>query len=239
MMRLFKILLLTGCCLTAAASAIAAVPAIGFDIEHARGHNYYFFNFYVNQVLGNAFTVVGNQNLSVTHLGAFDMNPDNEPYWDVPVYAEHGFVFNHGVALFDRADMSLIAQVMLPAGTSAPIRDEGYRYLALAEPVTLEVGGSYVLAAWWSQDTIDEPDMDTFYLLGTSPTEIPSAVYIHDSIQITDSCFNPDGGDGSSVPAPFIFDMYWGLYAGGANFLIEQPIAVENGTWSDIKNMFR
>ncbi len=238
-MRLFKVLfvLSCGCCL--ASNAVADVPAVGFDLAHARGHNFYYFNFYVNQVLGNVFTVVGAQDITVTHLGAFDMNPDNEPYWDVPVYAEHGFGFNHGVALFERANMSLIAQVMLPAGTEAQIRDEGFRYLPLEEPVTLHAGNTYVLAAWWSQDSIDQPNMETFYLLGTSPSEIPSAVYVNEHIQITDGCFNPNAGDGSSVPAPFVFNMFWGLYAGGANFLIDQPVATQSETWGGVKSLFR
>jgi hypothetical protein len=238
-MRLFKILLAAICGMLLAGNALASVPAVGFDLAHAQGVNYYYFNFYVNQVLGNVFTVVGTHDLTVTHLGAFDMNPDNEPYWDVPVHAQPGFNFNHGVALFNRADMALLGQVMLPAGVGAPIQDEGFRYLPLETPIILHPGTQYVLAAWWSQDSIDQPDMDTFYLLGTSPTEIPSAVNVNPDLQITDGCFNPNAGDGSSVPAPFIFNMFWGLYAGGANFLIDVPVATQGETWGGVKALFR
>jgi hypothetical protein len=238
-MRMFKILLAAICGMVFAGTALASAPAVGFDLAHAQGANFYYFNFYVNQVLGNVFTVVGTHDLTVTHLGAFDMNPDNEPYWDVPVHAQPGFNFNHGVALFNRADMALLGQVMLPAGVGAPNQDEGFRYLPLEEPIILHPGTQYVLAAWWSQDSIDQPDMDTFYLLGTSPTEIPSAVNVNPDLQITDGCFNPNAGDGSSVPAPFIFNMFWGLYAGGANFLIDVPVATQGETWGGVKSLFR
>jgi hypothetical protein len=227
--------------LALAGAASAGTPAIGFDLAHAQGANYYFLHFYGNQVLGNTFAVVGTQNLLVTHLGAFDMNPDNEPYWDPanPPLAEHGFQNDHGVALFSYPELETIAEVILPAGTDAPIRDEGYRYLPLDEPVWLEAGSWYVLAAWWATASIEDGGMDTFYLMGTAPDEIPSTVYIHEDIEIIDACFNPNGGDGSTVPAPFIFDMFWGLYAGGANFLIDEPVATESRTWSDVKELFR
>ncbi|MBN2169924.1 MAG: hypothetical protein JW819_01230 [Candidatus Krumholzibacteriota bacterium] len=64
--------------LTLALPAFAQMPAVGFDIENAMGHNQYFWNFYVNQVLGFSF-IVGAEDVTVTHLGLFDMNPDNEP----------------------------------------------------------------------------------------------------------------------------------------------------------------
>jgi hypothetical protein len=58
-MRLFKILLTLACGCLFANSAVAEVPAVGFDLAHAQGHNFYYFNFYVNQDLGNVLTVVG------------------------------------------------------------------------------------------------------------------------------------------------------------------------------------
>jgi hypothetical protein len=238
-MRLFKILFTVACGCLLMGTASASVPAVGFDLAHAQGHNFYYTNFFVNQVLGNVFTVVGTHDITVTDLGAFDMNPDNEPYWDLPVYAQPGFNFNHGVAIFNRANMAVLGQVMLPVGTGAPIRDEGFRYMPLENPVTLHVGGTYVIAAWWSADSIDQPDMETFYLMGTAPDQIPSTVTVNESIQIVDGCFNPNAGDGSSVPAPFIFNMFWGLYAGGANFLIDQPVTVESQTWGGVKSLFQ
>ncbi len=227
------ILLITG-------NAAAAVPAVGFDVAHAQGVNYYFTNFFANQVLGNVFTVVGDHDLIVTELGAFDMNPDNEPFWDPenPTHAENGFKYHHAVAIFDRPSMTKLAEVLLPAGTDAPIRDEGYRYLPLDEQLVLQVGHTYVLAAWWAADGIDTGGMDTFYLIGTSPTEIPTPLDVNPSISITDGCFNPNAGDGSVVDAPFIFNMFWGLYAGGANFLMEEPTAIEPQTWGAVKTLF-
>jgi hypothetical protein len=239
-MRLVRGLIIASLAL-AFAGVATATPFVSFDVAHAQGANYYYLHFYVNQVLGNVFSVTGDHDVIVTHLGAFDMNPDNEPYWDPdnPVHAIDGFAFHHAVALFDRPTMTKLAEVVLPAGTAAPIQDEGFRYLALAEPVTLQPGHTYVLAAWWSADDIEDGGMDTFYLLGTAPDQIPTPVVVHDGLTITDGCFNPNAGDGSTVDPPFIFNMFWGLYAGGANFLVQDAVATEPTTWGAVKSLFQ
>jgi hypothetical protein len=238
-MRLCHRLLLLSACLLMVGPAIAASPAIHFDVQHAMGANYYYLHFYVNQTLGNVFTV-GPNDLVVTHLGVFDMNPQNEPYWDPanPLHAEDGFLYQHAVALFNRTDMSRIAEVIIPAGTGAPIQDEGFRYLPLSEPVTLLAGATYVLAAWWPAAGFETGGMDTYYLLGTSPGEIPSAVTFHDGVSYIDGCFNPNAGDGSTVDPPFVFNMFWGLYGAGANFLIEDAVPVQRSSWGQIKSLF-
>jgi hypothetical protein len=33
--------------------------------------------------------------------------------------------------------------------------------------------------------------------------------------------------------------MFWGLYASGANFLIDQPVTVESQTWGGVKSLFQ
>ena len=240
-MRMLTILVGLLFTLVTVTSAYAQLPAVGFDLPSAQGVNEYFFNFYGPQVLGSVFNVVGDDDLIVTHLGAFDMNPDNEPYWDVenPALAEHGFQHTHGVALFERTSMNKIAEVFVPAGDASLIMDEGYRYMPLNESVVLTAGSSYVLAAWWAGFNIEDGGVDTFYLLSTSPGDFPSPLHFHDSIEITEGCFNPNGGDGSTVEAPFIFNMYWGLYAGGANLLVDQPVATESSSWDEIKTMYR
>jgi len=227
-----------------AGSAFAQVPAIGFDIENAQGANHYFHSLGGDQTIGNVFNVVGDHDLTVTHLGAFDMNPDNEPYWDPdnPTLAEHGFQNDHGVALFNYPDMHKLGEVIIPAGTGVPIQDEGYRYLPLDEPVVLHPGEQYVLAAFWVAANIEDGGVDTFYLMGTAPNEIPSELFIHEGIDYNTpqgGCFNPNPTNGPSVDAPFVFYLFWGLNAGGANFLIEEPVAVEGKTWSQVKDLFK
>ncbi|MCA9756023.1 MAG: hypothetical protein KDA27_09495 [Candidatus Eisenbacteria bacterium] len=226
--------------LLAAGTATAGIPSIGFDLANAIGHNYYFTNFYVNQTLGTVF-LVEDTDIVVTHLGAFDMNTENVPTWDpnYPLLPEDGFKEHHAVAIFERTTMEKLGEVVLPAGAAAPIQDEGYRYLPLDEPITLTAGHQYVLAAWWGTGSYTDPGMDTFYLLGTSPTEIPSDVYVADAISIVDGCFNPNAGDGGTVDAPFIFNMFWGLYAGGANFLYEVPVPIQDKSWGEVKSLFR
>ncbi len=239
-MRLGLACLICSTILLLVAPAAHSSAFVGFDIENAKNMNYYYLHFYVNQTLGNVFTVTGND-LTVTHLGVFDMTPDNEPVWDPehPLNAQDGFKYHHAVALFHHPDMTKIAEVLIPAGTEAPIQDEGFRYLPLEAPVTLVSGDSYVLAAWWPADGYEAGGMDTFYLLGTAPGEIPSEVYVHEGVQITDGCFNPNAGDGYTCDAPFIFYMFWGLYAGGANFLVEDPVATLDTSWGRIKNLYR
>lgn len=226
-----------------AASATAQTPAIGFDLQNAQGANHYFHSLGGDQTIGNVFTVNGVQNLTVTHLGAFDMNPDNEPYWDPenPALAEHGFQNDHGVALFHYPDMEKLGEVIIPAGTSAPIQDEGYRYLPLEEFVELVPGETYVLAAFWVAADIADGGADTFYLMGTGPAEIPSELSIHEGIDYNTpegSCFNPNPVNAPAVDAPFVFYLFWGLNAGGANFLVEDAVAVESRSWGQVKSLF-
>ncbi len=222
-------------------SNVSASPAIGFDVANAINNNQYFLHFYAPQVLGIVIAVGGEDNLIVTDLGAFDMSPANEPVWDPehPLYAEDGFKYHHAVALFERSSMETIAEIIIPAGTEAPIQDEGYRYLEIDDPVVLVAGGTYVLPAWWPEDGYESRGMDAFYLFGTDPEHVPSEVYTHESITITESCFNFNGGDGHSVPAPVVFGMFWGMYADGANFPADIQTPVNHSSWGEIKSLFR
>jgi len=36
-----------------------------------------------------------------------------------------------------------------------------------------------------------------------------------------------------------IFNMFWGLQSGGANFLIDEPVAVQPKSWSGVKDLFQ
>ncbi len=237
LVRASLLLLLT---LVLVGPAAADSPLIGFDIANAMHHNYYFTNFYVNQTLGYTFDPA--EDFLVTHLGAFDMTPSNAPDWDpnYPLQPEDGFKYQHAVALFDRSTMEKLAEVILPAGTGAPIQDEGFRYLPLAQPVQLDHTRRYVVASWFAADGYVNPGMDTFYLMGTSPEEIPSEVYVHPGIEIIDSCFNPNAGDGSTCDPPFVFDMFWGMYTGGANVLLQEaPVPTEETSWGQIKNLYK
>ena len=222
-------------------SALADIPAWDWDIENAQDENYYFFNFYSDQVNGMVFSVTGATDLVVTHLGAFDMNPDNEPGWDPnnPTLAEHGFQHEHGVALFSYPDMRKLGEVIVPAGTEAPIQDEGYRYMPLTDQVVLYAGGTYVLASWWASCDIANGGADTHYLISDAPGVFPSQFNLNQDLTFVDGCFNPSPTSGPSVDAPFVFNMYWGLYAVGANFLIEGPVTTENETWDAVKSLYR
>lgn len=74
----------------------------------------------------------------VTHLGYYDSGND-------------GLQSNHRVGLYAATPVGsgtgvLLAEVTLPAGTNAFL-ENGYRWVALAAPLTLETNTSYVLAA--------------------------------------------------------------------------------------------
>ena len=103
-MRLVKAIALLACALFATIPAAADTPYLGFDLLNAQGVNQYFTGFYVNQTLGSVFIVSGSSPLLVTHLGVFDMNPDNEPNWDPtnPPNSAYGFNTQHATALFKR-----------------------------------------------------------------------------------------------------------------------------------------
>lgn len=45
--------------------------------------------------------------------------------------------------------------------------------------------------------------------------------------------------DGSTVDRLFIFNMFWGLHAGGANVLIEEPTATETTSWGAVTSLFQ
>ncbi|MCB1161272.1 MAG: hypothetical protein R3C71_13280 [Candidatus Krumholzibacteriia bacterium] len=239
-MRLVKAIALLACALFATIPAAADTPYLGFDLLNAQGVNQYFTGFYVNQTLGSVFIVSGSSPLLVTHLGVFDMNPDNEPNWDPtnPPNSAYGFNTQHATALFKRSDMSKLGEVIIPAGTAAPIQDEGYRYMPLDEPVVLEPGQTYVIAAWFAPGTGEAGNIDSFYLMGTAPGDVPSTVTTHPDITILDGCFNPNAGDGSTCDAPFVFGMFWGLYAGGANFLVQETVVTEDTSWSRVKSLY-
>jgi hypothetical protein len=224
-----------------AGPALSDYPAMSWDIENAQGANDYFFNFFTDQVNGLVFSVGGTSLLHITQLGVFDMNPDNEPYWDEehPTLAEHGLQHDHGVAIFSYPDMVKLGEVIVPAGTEAPIRNEGYRYMPLPDPVILEPGSRFVLASWWASFSIADGGADTHYLISDTPGVIPSEFNLYDTLTLLDGCFNPAPVSGPAVDAPFVFNMYWGLYAGGANFLIEVPIATESETWDAVKSLYR
>ncbi|MBN2169923.1 MAG: hypothetical protein JW819_01225 [Candidatus Krumholzibacteriota bacterium] len=134
--------------------------------------------------------------------------------------------------------MSTLAEVMIPAGTVAPIVDEGYRYLPLDAPIVLQAGHTYVLAAWYATGGITTADIDNFYLLGTTETDIPSAVTIHPGIDVYASCMNPNAGDGSTCDPPFVFGMPWPMYAGGPNMRLQGTTATEDTSWGRVKSLY-
>ena len=75
---------------------------------------------------------VRSQPLLITALGIFDDGSD-------------GLIASHPVGLWNSSG-SLLASVVIPAGTLAPNID-GFRYVTLSSPVTLAAGTLYVLGA--------------------------------------------------------------------------------------------
>jgi len=88
-------------------------------------------NGYVGYI-GGVFLTTYSDTPSVNYLGYFDRNGD-------------GLVNSHAVSLWDGAN-SLVASVIVPAGTSAPLVD-GYRWVQLPSTVNLAAGSWYVINA--------------------------------------------------------------------------------------------
>jgi hypothetical protein len=87
--------------------------------------------------VGCGFVVGDDQDRLVTHLGFYDRDGD-------------GLNLDHHVALYEAGekpeDVALIASAKVPWGRSAIFQD-GYRWVELPEPSTLEAGGRYILVA--------------------------------------------------------------------------------------------
>lgn len=85
-----------------------------------------------SRMLGNRFSVT--QSIEIAELGWFDWDSD-------------GLGLAHEVGIWDTADQSLVASVVIPQGTGAEL-DNGFRYVALGSTVTLNPGVTYVLAGF-------------------------------------------------------------------------------------------
>jgi hypothetical protein len=69
----------------------------------------------------------------VNYLGYYDQNGD-------------GLSSSHLITLWDNSTQSIIASATVPAGTTAPLIN-GYRWVQLSSPVTLNYGSYYVIGA--------------------------------------------------------------------------------------------
>lgn len=84
-----------------------------------------------NNAIGTFFTVGPNPAI-VTHLGYFDLHGD-------------GLVDDHSVGIFVGTTATLLAEAVVPAGTGA-FYTNGFRWVQLATPVTLQANSSYTIA---------------------------------------------------------------------------------------------
>ena len=89
-------------------------------------------NNYVGTV-GGIFETTFSSNPEVNWLGYYDHNGD-------------GLASSHLVTLWDNSSQTIIASATVPAGTAAPLID-GYRWVQLSSPVTLNFGSYYVIGA--------------------------------------------------------------------------------------------
>lgn len=89
--------------------------------------------------IGWSFTA--NQDISVTHLGVFDIDqsPTN--------YVGDGLLVAHDVGLWNSSGDTLLAVVNVPSGTAAPLDSSGFRYMPLNTPVVLTGGETYIIGA--------------------------------------------------------------------------------------------
>ena len=112
--------------------------------------------------VGTMFTV-GNVNAVVSHLGFYDKDGD-------------GLAANHNVGLWTSDGGTLLASVLVPAGTGAFLAN-GYRWVALDSPFVSTPNTTYILGAEVNNGDGDEwPDgynpssWSTFYLGANDPT---------------------------------------------------------------------
>jgi hypothetical protein len=71
--------------------------------------------------------------VSVTHLGLLDA-------------IDSGFLEEHRVGIWNGSD-DLVAEITFPAGESG-VLENGFRYLPVASPVTLQAGQNYSIGSW-------------------------------------------------------------------------------------------
>ena len=120
---------------------------------------------------------VGAANLSVTHLGYFDAGAD-------------GLQVAHDVGIYSKGNPAgtgtLLAGVLVPAGTGATYTN-GYRWMALAAPLTLQSNTDYVIACstnnvdlWpdsfvpaWNTNVFGNTATNTRYFMWDSVTNWP------------------------------------------------------------------
>lgn len=83
---------------------------------------------------------VGSASLSLTALGMWDQN-------------RNGFTNSHTVGLWDNSG-NLLAQAVISSGTVDPLSGD-FRYVALAAPITLTAGMTYVLGVTYVNADLD------------------------------------------------------------------------------------
>jgi hypothetical protein len=84
--------------------------------------------------VGTEFTV-GGSSFTVYQLGVYDNGLD-------------GLGSSHPVGIYTMGK-TLLASATVLSGTVAPIDSEGFRWASLTTPLTLSAGTSYVVAAWY------------------------------------------------------------------------------------------
>lgn len=104
--------------------------------------------------VGWEFEVTGA--LEVSAIGVFDV--------ELPFAPSGGLATPKAVGLWD-VGASPIAFANVPSGQGATLCQDGYRYAELDEPVALQVGRRYVVAAFWPSDSgaddfDDYPDLE-------------------------------------------------------------------------------
>lgn len=154
---------------------------------------------------------VGANDVVVTHLGYFDKDVD-------------GLAEDHPVGVYQAGNPSgtglLLGEVTVPAGTGAFFTN-GFRWVALASPLTLKAGSNYVLASQSPLMAGDQwpdlfaPSWNT-YVVGTTPTtsrggayDWPYVAWPHEP-----STVNPGWANGKIYGAPNLAYLPGGVVIG-------------------------
>lgn len=120
---------------------------------------------------------VGASSLSVNQLGLLDLGAS-------------GFVDSHRVGIWDSGN-NLVADVSFAAGDTGTLNN-GFRYLPLSSPVTLQAGQSYSIGSWSSGSS----DQVVQSLSGAAVT------YATDYISYTSASYASPGTPGAGFNAP-------------------------------------
>jgi hypothetical protein len=129
---------------------------------------------YAEESNGTLFQV-GNNDISVTHLGIWDRDGD-------------GLNLSYDVALFCWCNHTPLAQTIIPSGTTAPL-ESGSRWVSI-NPVQLQAGGYYVIAAY-RPDSGDIYDSFT-WLLNEEATWGPGITPLDDLYDVSSSLILPE-----------------------------------------------